>query len=132
MSRNNEEINLARIVLEAYPPNDLLPIDPEQHNRDLKILQVKATTKNIGDNLFRFLKVETVEGGPCTLDETIRVLQQARKDMDVVLQDLHVKKKHLQKWKCPDCGQVTKCSNEQLAKVGTPYCSDCDVEMQMI
>ena len=36
------------------------------------------------------------------------------------------------KWKCPDCGKVVDCSYENLAEVGTSYCSDCDIEMQMI
>jgi hypothetical protein len=127
----NEKINLARIVFEAYPHSYLLPIDPEQQGRDLKSLQVKVTTKNIGEDLFRFLKMETIEGGPCTLDEKIRLLQQAREDIDVVLQDLHVKNRHLQKWKCPDCSRVVECSYEDLVEVGNPYCSDCDIEMQL-
>ena len=35
-------------------------------------------------------------------------------------------------WKCPDCGRLIEHSYEALAEVGTPICSDCDTEMQML
>jgi transcription elongation factor Elf1 len=34
-------------------------------------------------------------------------------------------------WKCPDCGTQTDCSYEDLAKAGTPICTDCDTEMEL-
>jgi len=35
-------------------------------------------------------------------------------------------------WKCPDCGRLIEHSYEALAEVGTPICSDCDIEMEML
>ena len=61
MPKNNEEINLARIVYDTYPHSDLLPIDPEQDCSSLQSLLAKVTTENIGDSLFQFLIVEIVE-----------------------------------------------------------------------
>jgi hypothetical protein len=129
----NEEIDIARVVYDAYPHSDLLPIDPEKDCHSLQNLLAKVTTHNIGDGLFQFLIVEIVEGGESTLDGTIRVLERARGDVDAVLQALRiVKYQHTRKWKCPECSRVVKCSYEQLVKAGNPYCSDCDIEMQMI
>ena len=35
-------------------------------------------------------------------------------------------------WKCPDCSQTIEHSYEALAEVGTPICSHCDTEMEML
>ena len=35
-------------------------------------------------------------------------------------------------WKCPDCSRGTEHSNEALAEIGTPICSDCDTKMQLL
>jgi hypothetical protein len=35
-------------------------------------------------------------------------------------------------WKCPDCGETIEHSYEALAEVGTPICSNCDTEMEML
>ena len=99
----NEEINIARVVYDAYPHADLLPVDPEQDCRSLQSLRAKVTTENIGDGLFRFLIVEIVEGGEGTLDGAIRVLQRARQDVDAVLQALRMAKyEPPRKWQCPE------------------------------
>ena len=90
----NTEINIARVVYDAYPHSDLLPIDPEQDCRSLENILAKITTENIGDTLFRFIIVEIVEGGESTLDGAIQVLEQAKKDVDTVLQALR-NAKHL-------------------------------------
>ena len=82
----NAEINIARVVYDAYPHSDLLPIDPEQDCRSLQSLLAKVTTENIGDSLFRFIIVEIVEGGESTLDGAIQVLERAKADVDAVLQ----------------------------------------------
>jgi hypothetical protein len=84
----DEEINIARIVYDAYPHADLLPIDPEQDCCTLQTLLAKVTGENIGDSLFRFMIVEIVEGGESTLDGAIRVLEQAGADVQAVLQVL--------------------------------------------
>ena len=129
----NEEINIARIVYDAYPHSDLLPIDPDKNCHSLQDLLVKVTTENIGDGLFRFLIVEIVEGGQCSLDGAIKVLERARADVDAVLQALRmVRYQYMRKWKCPECSRIADCSYEQLVEIGNPYCSDCDIEMQMI
>jgi hypothetical protein len=88
MIETKEESNIARIIYDAYPHVDLLPIDPEQDCRSLQDLLAKVTSENIGDGLFKFIVVEIVEGGECTLDGAIRVMEQARADMKAVLQAL--------------------------------------------
>lgn len=88
MTEDKKHINIARIVYDAYPHADLLPIDPEQDCRTLQTLLAKVTGENIGDSLFRFIVVEIVEGGESTLDGAIRVLQQAQADVEAVLQAL--------------------------------------------
>jgi hypothetical protein len=88
MTKTNEEINIARIVYDAYPHSDLLPIDPEQDCRTLQTLLARVTGENIGDSLFRFIVVEIVEGGESTLSGAIRVLEQAKGDVEAVLQAL--------------------------------------------
>jgi hypothetical protein len=89
MTTNKKEINIARVIYDAYPHADLLPIDPEQDCRDLQTLLAKVTGENIGDGLFRFIVVEIVEGGESTLDGAIRVMERAREDVEAVLQALH-------------------------------------------
>ena len=84
MPKTKEQINMARLVYEAYPHSDLLPIDPEQDCRSLESLLARVTGDNIGDSLFRFMVVEIVEGGEGTLDGAIRVLEQARADVEAV------------------------------------------------
>ena len=88
MSKTNNKINIARVIYNAYPNSDLLPIDPEQDCRDLKTLLTKVTSENIGDGLFKFIVIEIVEGGESTLDGAIRVMERAREDVESVLQAL--------------------------------------------
>jgi hypothetical protein len=83
-----KEINIARLIYDAYPHADLLPIDPEEACRDLPALLAKVTSENIGDGLFTFLVIEIVEGGEGTLDGAIRVTKQAGEDVKAVLQAL--------------------------------------------
>lgn len=82
------ETNIAKIVYETYPHADLLPIEPERDCRSLQSLFSRVTNENIGDGLFTFMVVEMVEGGEGTLTGAIRVLEQARADVDAVLQAL--------------------------------------------
>jgi len=88
MSKSKEQINIARIIYDAYPHSDLLPIDAERDCRSLQTLLARVTSENIGDGLFSFMIVEIVEGGECTLNSAIRVLEQARADVEVVCQAL--------------------------------------------
>ena len=88
MHKTKEGINIARIVYDAYPHSDLLPIDAEQDCRTLQTLLSKVTGENIGDSLFKFIVVEIIEGGDSTLDGAIQVLERARADVEVVLQSL--------------------------------------------
>jgi len=76
--------------------------------------------------------VEIVEGGDSSLDGAIKVLQRAKTDADAVLRALRIAKYfYMRKWECPDCGRVVECSYEQLVESGNPYCSDCDMEMEI-
>ena len=88
MHKTKEEINIARIVYDAYPHSDLLPIDAEQDCRTLQTLLSKVTGENIGDSLFKFMVVEIIEGGDSTLDGAIRALERAKADIEAVLQAL--------------------------------------------
>jgi len=88
MIKIKQKINIARIIYDAYPHADLLPIDPEQDCRNLQALLSKVTGENIGDGLFKFMIVEIVEGGESTLDGAIRVMERAREDVEAVLQAL--------------------------------------------
>ncbi len=83
-----KEINIARIIYDAYPHADLLPIDPDQDCRNLQTLLSKVTGENIGDGLFKFMVVEIIEGGESTLDGATRVMERAREDVEAVLQAL--------------------------------------------
>ena len=85
---NQETTNIARILYEAYPHSDLLPIDPGWDCCDLAALLERVTTHNIGDGLFRFMVVEIIEGGEGTLDGAIRVMERAKQDIVAVLQAL--------------------------------------------
>ena len=88
MHKTKEEINIARIVYDAYPHADLLPIEAEQDCRTMKTLLSKVTSEKIGDGLFTFIVVEIVEGGESTLIGAIRVLEQAEADIEAVLSAL--------------------------------------------
>jgi len=86
MPKTKEKINIARLIYDAYPHSDLLPIDPDHDCRDLQTLLAKVNSENIGDSLFKFMVIEIVEGGESTLDGATRVLERAREDVEAVLQ----------------------------------------------
>jgi len=88
MTNTKEHINIARTIYDAYPHADLLPVEPERDCRDLQSLLARVTNENIGDGLFTFMVVEIVEGGESTLAGAIRVLEQAKGDVEAVLQAL--------------------------------------------
>ena len=88
MSNTTEPFNIALIIYDAYPHADLLPIEPDRDCRDLQSLLARVTNENIGDGLFTFMVVEIVEGGESTLTGAIRVLEQAKGDVEAVLQAL--------------------------------------------
>lgn len=88
MANTKKQINIARIIYDAYPHADLLPIDPERDCRSLQTLLARVTGDNIGDGLFTFMVVEIIEGGESTLNGAIRVLEQAKSDVEAVLQAL--------------------------------------------
>jgi len=35
-------------------------------------------------------------------------------------------------WKCPDCGRRVCWSYEEMAEAGSPICTDCDAEMELL
>ena len=124
--------NLARLVYDAYPHSDLLPIDPDQDCRDLATLRHKAGAGDIGDPLFAFIVQEMVEGGDSTRKGAIRVLARARADIEAVLRALDPEPPvYVRTWSCPGCGHRVECSYEHLATSGTPICTDCDREMEL-
>ena len=143
------EINIARLVYDAYPDSDLLPIDPEKDCRDLQALHEKVCRDRLGDTLFQFLVLEIVEGGEGTLDGAIRVIERARNDLDVVLQTFycaraghlkesrqarrarHSERSHLRIWRCPDCHRCLYRSYRKIAEAGSPYCPGCGREMRL-
>ena len=89
MTENKNQINIARIIYDAYPHSDLLPVDPDTDCQNMETLLAKVTDENIGDGLFRFIVTEIVEGGEGTIDGAIRVTEQAREDIESVLQALY-------------------------------------------
>jgi hypothetical protein len=88
MTKTKKEINIARVIYDAYPHADLLPIDPDRDCRSLQDLLTKVTSENIGDGLFKFMVVEIAESGESTPDGAIRVMERAREDLEAVLQAL--------------------------------------------
>ena len=88
MANTKKQINIARIIYDAYPQADLLPIDAEPDCCSLQSLLAKVTNENIGDGLFTFMVVEIIEGGEGTLNGAIRVLEQSKADVEAVLQAL--------------------------------------------
>ncbi len=88
MTETNKEINIARVIYDAYPHADLLGIEPDHDCRNLQTLLSKVTAENIGDGLFRFIVVEIIEGGESTPAGAIQVMERAREDIEAVLQAL--------------------------------------------
>jgi hypothetical protein len=142
--------NLARILYDAYPESDLLPLEPEQDCRNLQVLLEKVRSTDVGDTLFEFLVLEIVEGGEGTLEGAIRVLKRARKDVDAVLQALvcaraeHLEESpkdadrarrlrgtHLGIWRCADCRRAVYRTHRKIAKSGPPCCPGCGRPMQL-
>ena len=124
-------MNLAQILYDAYPHSDLLPIDPQSDLKDIKTLHRKVASTNIGDGLFAFLAIELDEGSG-NADEAIRLLQQASHDVEEVLQAVITEKQSHRLWQCRRCRQSSEVSYDDLAVVGTPLCSDCDCEMELL
>lgn len=83
-----EKVNIAKILYDAYPHSDLLPIDPGWDCSDLSALLERVKSQDIGDGLFRFMVIEVVEGGESTLDGAIRVIERVKQDVVAVLQAL--------------------------------------------
>jgi hypothetical protein len=143
-----QKINIARLVYDAYPDSDLLPLDPQRDCRDLRALIEKVRGTDIGDTLFQFLVFEIVQGGEGTLDGAVRVIKRARDDVDAVLQALirardgraeehrgcrnrSSRPTDLGIWRCPDCRRCLYRSYKRLAQAGTPYCPGCGHEMRL-
>lgn len=123
-------MNLAKILYDAYPHSDLLPIDPQCDLKNLATLRQKVASTKLGDGLFTFLVIELDEGGG-NIDDVIRLLRQARNDIDAVLQVMLVEKRSLRLWQCPKCHQNAEVCYDELVIIGKPICSDCDVDMEL-
>ena len=148
--RKTPKPNVARILYDAYPDSDLLPLNADRDCRDLESLCAKVRSDGFGDPLFRFLVLEIVEGGEGTLEGAIRVVKRARKDMDAVLQAFlcaraeHSEESskaaqpaggstdnHLGIWRCPDCRRAVYRTHRKTAKSGPPSCPGCGRPMQL-
>lgn len=92
MSKKKNQFNIARIIYDAYPHSDLLPVDPRKDCNSLKALLAKVTNENIGDSLFKFIVTEIVEGGEGTLEGAIHTIGYAKEDVESVLQALYTVK----------------------------------------
>jgi hypothetical protein len=79
--------NIARILYDAYPHSDLLPLDPDTDCRDMDALHKRVFTSPLGDGLFTFLVIEIMETG-ATLEDAIKAVERARHDLDSVLHAL--------------------------------------------
>jgi hypothetical protein len=139
--------NIARILYDAYPESDLLPLEPKQDCRDLESLCAKVRSDDFGDPLFRFLVLEIVESGEGTLEGAVRVVERARKDVDAVLQALlsaraeHIEESnnqaggspenHLGIWRCLDCRRAVYRTHRKTARSGPPSCPGCGRAMQL-
>jgi hypothetical protein len=142
--------NIARILYDAYPESDLLPLEPEQDCRDLESLCAKVRSDDFGDTLFQFLVLEIVEGGEGTLEGAIRVLKRARKDVDAVLRALvcaraeHIEESpkdatraggpretYLGIWRCLDCHRAVYRTHRKIARAGPPRCPGCGRPMRL-
>ena len=85
MPKTKKKINIARLVYDAYPHSDLLPIDPDKDCQNIQTLLAKVNNENIGDGLFRFIVTEIFEGGEGKITGAILVMEQAKKDIEAVL-----------------------------------------------
>jgi hypothetical protein len=148
--RKTPRPNLARILYDAYPDSDLLPVDPDRDCRNLQVLLEKVRSTGVGDTLFQFLVTEIVEGGEGTLEGAIRVVKRARKDVDAVLRVLvcaraeHIEESgkvadraggptenHLGIWRCLECRRAVYRTHRKIAKAGPPCCPGCGRPMQL-
>jgi len=148
--RKTPKPNVARILYDAYPDSDLLPLDPDRDCRSLQVLHEKVRSTDVGDTLFQFLVLEIVEGGEGTLEGAIRVLKRARKDVDAVLRALlcaraeHLeespkdanraggpRENHLGIWRCLDCRRAVYRTHRKITKSGPPRCPGCGRAMQL-
>ena len=148
--RKTPKQNIARILYDAYPESDLLPLEPKQDCRDLESLCAKVHSDDLGDPLFQFLVTEIVEGGEGTLEGAIRVVKRARKDVDAVFRALlcaraeHLeespkdanraggpRENHLGIWRCLDCRRAVYRTHRKIAKSGPPCCPGCGRPMRL-
>ena len=148
--RKTPKPNIARIVYDAYPDSDLLPLYPDRDCLDLESLCAKVLSADFGDPLFRFLVLEIVECGEGTLEGAIRVVKRARRDVDAVFQALvcakaeHVEEapkdadraggprdNHLGIWRCLDCRRAVYRTHRKTAKSGPPCCPGCGQPMRL-
>ena len=81
---------LARVVYDAYPNSDLLPINRPRKNETVVqwIARCPEIAESIGDGLFSFLLREIWEGAEGELEESIRVIERAARDVHSVYEAL--------------------------------------------
>lgn len=85
-----DEIGIARLIYDAYPSSDMLPIDPGEACVSLQTLYEYVLANDIGDGLFRWIVVEICETVDDELDldqmfeEVLRVLDAGVGDIEAV------------------------------------------------
>jgi hypothetical protein len=91
----------------------------------------------------RFHQAENLQGTGIIQDLTIRDIASNcghlktlnAEEVDQLCEriNLGVQGSYSCQWRCPECHQTITCSYDDLAEVGSPYCSDCDdTEMLMV
>lgn len=51
------------------------------------------------------------------------IIQQAKRDVTC---------RCTRQWKCPSCSRLIEVSYEELVEAGSPICTDCDLEMEIL
>jgi len=148
--RKTPKPNIARILYDAYPDSDLLPLNVDRDCRNLESLCAKVRSDDFGDLLFQFLVTEIGEGGEGTLEGAVQVVERAREDLEAVLQALLSAKaelseesfkdadravgspeNHLRIWRCLACRRAVYRTLRKTAKIGPPLCPGCGRAMQL-
>ena len=71
------------------------------------------------------------DGQLCTIREWDRAEEVTGPEHWPIIKKAH-HASYCRTWKCPECGRTIEHSYEALAEVGTPICSDCDIEMELL
>lgn len=83
-----QEPNWARLIYDAYPGSDLLPLNPEQDLASLEHLYQLCLDDQFGDTLFRFIVIEIYEAamahGELDLELAVGVMETAKEQIQAI------------------------------------------------